>query len=54
MVFEGTTGVYKPILEIEISEFELHLKNFFVCHSFCLKAMSENGYGFLRFGARFS
>ena len=36
MVFEGTTGVYeriyrfnsKPIREIEICEFEMHLKNF--------------------------
>ena len=52
MVFEGSTRVYKPIREIEISEFEMHLKNFFVCHHG--KAMSENGYGVLRFGARFS
>ena len=62
MVFEGTTGVYeriyrfnsKPIREIEICEFEMHLKNCFVCHNFCLKVGSENGYGFLRFRARFS
>ena len=60
--FRGTTGVYeriyrfnsKPIREIEICEFEMHLKNCFVCHNFCLKAGSENGYGFLRFRARFS
>ena len=43
--------------EKKIREFEMHLKIFFVCalnrrnddvifHDFCLKARSENGYGF--------
>ena len=43
MVFEGTTGVYECIYcfnlfqmnknEIEICEFEMHLKNLFCLHS---------------------
>ena len=37
MVFEGTTGAYERIYrfnsksEIEICQFEMHLKKFFVC-----------------------
>ena len=57
MVFEGTTGVYERIYcfnskmskkEREIYQFEMDLKNFFVCTpNFRLKgARSENGYEF--------
>ena len=57
MVFEGTTGVYERIYcfnskmskkEREIYQFEMDLKNFFVCTpNFRLKgASSENGYEF--------
>ena len=57
MVFEGTTGVYERIYcfnskmskkEREIYQFEMDLKNFFVCTpNFWLKgAGSENGYEF--------
>ena len=44
--------------EIEICEFEMHLKNSsFLCalsngDNFCLKARSENGYGFYRSGLK--